>query len=101
MKTLIDLQNDHREFVVAMGWDNSKTPLESVALIHEEVAELGHELRQWKTDENAVSDELADVILRVIDLSAELGINIQKAVEFKITHNLANIEHHKAKGRRI
>jgi len=84
-----------------MGWDNTKTPLESVALIHEEVAELGHELRQKEINKEATGFEMADIILRVMDLAEEMEINIGGAVFDKISHNHSNIDAIKAKGRKI
>ena len=96
-----EAQEWHREFIVKMGWDNSKTALEAVALIHEEAAELGHELRQVNTDEKAVAAEMADIVLRVMDLAEDLNINIGGAVFDKISFNHQNIAHHKAKGRKV
>ena len=118
-----EAQKWHREFVVKMGWDNSKTPLESVALIGEEIGELAveldglnavkiaglmktfsqltHELRRNKFDPAKTGNELADVILRVLDLAGELDIDIGGAVFDKISLNHENIEAIKAKGRRV
>ena len=100
-KTLGDFQHAHRKFVIKMGWDNSKTPLEAVALIHEEAAELGHELRQGNIDRHKVGFELADLILRTVDLAGELGIDITSSTAAKIEYNIKNIATHKAKGRRL
>ena len=36
---------------------------------------------------NSVEDELADVIIRVLDLTSHLGIDIQKHVELKMKYN--------------
>ena len=91
----------HRKFIAAMGWNNSKTALEAVALIHEEVAELGQELRQRNTDEKAVALEMADIVLRVMDLAEDLSINLGGAVFDKISYNHANVEQYKKKGRAV
>ena len=84
-----------------MGWGNTKSPLEAVALIHEEVAELGQELRQHVIDLEKTGDEMADIILRTVDLAQEMGINLDAAVDSKIDKNMSNIARHKAKGRRV
>ena len=97
---LNNIQEKHRKFVVAMGWDNTKTPLEAVALIHEEAAELGHELRNREVNAEAISHELADIILRVVDLASELNIDIQQAVIDKLYYNHTHIEEYKAKKNR-
>lgn len=94
---LTEMQTDHRRFVVKMGWANTKTPLESVALIHEECTELGREFRRREFDKEAAAAEMADIILRTIDLAAELGINIQQAVIDKINYNFEHIDEYKAK----
>ena len=99
--TLTELQSMHSTFVEEMGWRYSKTPLESVALICEEIGELTHELRKKHLDYDACGDELADIILRAIDLAKEMNIDIGAAVECKARKNIANIDAIKAKGRVI
>lgn len=96
---LHQMQLDHREFIVEMGWANTKTPLEAVALFHEEVAELGHELRQREVSDSKVSDELADIVLRAMDLASDLQIDLEIAVLQKIAYNNNHIDDYKAKGR--
>ena len=96
-----EAQQWHRQFIEKMGWCNTKSPLESVALIHEEAAELGHELRQETIDMKKVANEGADIILRTMDLLHELGIDVGGAVFDKIAHNHDNVEAIKAKGRKI
>lgn len=96
-----ELQNKHAVFIAAMGWRNSKSPLECTALICEEIGELTHELRQYNIDNDAVASELADIILRAVDLASEMGLDIQAAVERKVRNNMSNIEQIKAKGRRV
>lgn len=98
---LEQLQIKHRKFVEDMGWAFSKTPLECVALIHEEAAELGKELRQPVLNKIFVGQELADIILRTIDLAKELEIDISQALLNKVKYNINNIKEHKAKGRKV
>tara|TARA_R110000782_G_scaffold85868_1_gene166839 strand:+ start:133 stop:447 length:315 start_codon:yes stop_codon:yes gene_type:complete len=99
--SLSEFALEHRKFIVAMGWDYSKSPLESVALICEEIGELTHELRQPIVDKEKAGQEIADIILRAIDLAYEMDIDPSAAVFKKIINNFDNIEKHKAKGRVI
>lgn len=101
MTDLREHQRRHRKFVIEMGWANSKTPLESVALICEEIGELTHELRVPVINVEAVGNELADIILRTIDLAGELNVDIDLAVEKKIDVNIDRIDEIRAKGRRV
>lgn len=89
----------HEQFIDDMGWRNSKSPLESTALICEEIGELTHELRQATIDRVATADEMADIILRVIGLAADLDIDMEQAVLNKVRKNRDNIEAIRAKKR--
>lgn len=95
------LQHKHDRFIREMGWRNSKTPLEATALICEEIGELTHELRQPTINRGKAGREIADIILRAIDLACELEFDIESFLVAKVDENLANIEHHKAKGRKV
>ena len=99
--TIQELQERHSEFIEAMGWRGSKSSLECCALICEEIGELTHELRAKVINHAAVCDELADIMLRTMDLASELNIHIAPAMKNKIEKNIENIERHKAKGRRV
>lgn len=78
----------------ANGWnvttphdfENSDYKIPSVlALIHSEVSEALEAFR--KNDKLNFSEELADTIIRVLDLTAGLGIDIDTAVLLKIEKN--------------
>jgi NTP pyrophosphatase (non-canonical NTP hydrolase) len=56
-----------------------------LALIHSEVSEALEAFR--KNDWSNFSEELADIIIRVLDCSGGLGIDIDSAVEEKIEKN--------------
>lgn len=56
-----------------------------LALIHSEVSEALEAFR--KNDKLNFSEELADTIIRVLDLTAGLGIDIDTAVLLKIEEN--------------
>lgn len=70
------------------GWHNKST-LEALALIASEVGEAVNEARGDVVSE-AFSSELADIILRTLDLAESLNINIQQAVINKLQKNESN-----------
>jgi len=59
-----------------------RTPI-CLALIHSEVSEV---LEKWR-DDKPIDKELADIIIRVFDLSKALNIDIGKAVVRKMLVN--------------
>lgn len=85
LKQLADKQFD---WVERMGWHN-KTVLEALALIASEVGEAVNECRHEKPSEN-FGEELADIILRTIDLAKCQNIDIEKEVEDKMKKNEIN-----------
>ena len=68
-----------------MGWHN-KTPLEYLALIASEVGEAVNECRGERPTD-ALGEELADIILRVVDLAQHCDIDIQAQVLRKMKIN--------------
>lgn len=58
-----------------------------LALIHTEVAEATEELRHAEVDWDKFSDELADIIIRVIDLAEVHDLSIGDAVVQKMEKN--------------
>jgi NTP pyrophosphatase (non-canonical NTP hydrolase) len=87
LTTIDGLMRAHYKWVDDMGWHN-KEPLESVALIHEEVAELGRELRGNVQDIDRIGEEMADVVLRVLDLAGQYGLNFQHRIINKYQRNI-------------
>ena len=78
-----------------MGWHN-KTVLEALALIGSEVGEAVNECRGEKpTDE--FGTELADIILRTVDLAHWQGIDLAKVISDKMAVN----EERGTRGRKI
>ena len=67
-----------------------------VALIHSEVSELLEALRQSDTDDEAVAEELADIIIRTMDLAGELGVDLERTIYEKVKRNkLRAFKHNK------
>jgi NTP pyrophosphatase (non-canonical NTP hydrolase) len=68
------------------GWNDK--PIETgtmLALIHSEVSEALEADR--KGDRENFAEELADVCIRVFDLSGSMGINLEKAILDKMERN--------------
>ena len=82
---LNDIAQIHFDWVEDMGWHN-KTPLEALALIASEVGEAVNECRH-ETPSEHFGEELADIVLRVVDLAHWQGINIEEKILAKIDKN--------------
>ena len=92
---LNELGAKHYEWVERMGWHN-KTVLEALALIASEVGEAVNECRGEKPTQ-LLGEELADIILRVVDLAQVQHIDLQQEVLKKMEIN----EQRGTRGRRI
>ncbi len=75
----IRVNNETNGFV----WDSERDVPTLLALIHSEVSEALEAYR----DEKPLDEELADVIIRVMDLSDRMKLNMDKAVSEKIEKN--------------
>jgi len=73
------------DWVERMGWHN-KLPLEYLALIASEVGEAVNECRN-ATPTEALGEELADIILRVVDFAQDQKIDIEAKVLAKMEKN--------------
>lgn len=79
---------------------------ESIALIHSELSEALEEWRVWKNTlywspdnkPEGVGAELADVLIRLLHLSATLGIDLDHIVGLKMEYN--NTRSHRHGGKR-
>lgn len=90
-----ELTNKHYAWVEKMGWHN-KTVLEALALIASEVGEAVNECRGELPTQN-FGTELADIILRVVDLAKVFNINLEEVISAKMALNQQN----GTRGRRI
>ena len=80
-----ELAKQNYDWVERMGWHN-KTTLEALALVASEVGEAINECRGEKpTPEFA--EELADIVLRVLDIAHWQGIDIEKELQAKMLKN--------------
>src|SRR5690606_8907487 len=108
MKTIPELQKEIHANAIAKGWyEKVKSIPEHLALIHSEVSEAleadrkdkycnpvslawfistqdeSHAIQEVFSDEikNTFEDELADIIIRVMDLAEFKGIDLQSHIE--------------------
>lgn len=80
-----ELAKQNYDWVERMGWHN-KTTLEALALVASEVGEAINECRGEKpTPEFA--EELADIVLRVLDIAHWQGVDIEKELQAKMLKN--------------
>jgi NTP pyrophosphatase (non-canonical NTP hydrolase) len=97
---LAELTERLREFAAARDWQPYHTPKNLVMALTAEVGELT-ELFQWLTPEEsanvmadgkraaAVRDELADVLLYLVQLADSVGVDLAAAAQAKIARNEA------------
>lgn len=93
-----ELEEVLAKFATERDWEQSHTPRNLALALVGEVGE-SCELLQWKSDENvtaalekpafveALSDELADVLISLVRLASVAGVDLEKAVTRKIEKN--------------
>ena len=107
MKELGSLQERVREFAAAREWGRFHSPKNLAMALSAESGEL-LEIFQWLTEEEsrslapaaraAASEEIADVLLYLIRLSDELGIDPIAAAQRKLVANAQKYPADKARG---
>jgi len=80
-----EIAEKNYQWVESMGWHN-KSVLEALALVASEVGEAINECRHEEPTP-ALKEELADIILRVLDIAHWQGINIEAAILAKMKVN--------------
>lgn len=93
---MIQLRDELREFCAARDWHRYHTPKNLVMALSVEAAELVEHF-QWATAEeschldaakrSAVADEIADVLIYLVELADVLGIDPLAAAHAKIGKN--------------
>ncbi len=89
-----------RKFTEDRDWDQFHTPTNLAKSISIEAAEL-LECFQWSDesfDINAVSEELADVMVYCIDMLDKLGLDADEIINAKMDQNEKKYPVNKAKG---
>jgi NTP pyrophosphatase (non-canonical NTP hydrolase) len=70
------------------GWWEVNRPIpELLCLIHSEVSEALEAYRDPESSENDLAEELADIVIRVLDMAEGIGIDIEKTIIEKHEYN--------------
>ncbi len=86
MKTLADWQKEIHALAREKGWWDEERPIpELLCLIHSEVSEALEAYRE--RDSHGVAEELADVVIRCLDMAAGLNIDLEAEIEWKHEFN--------------
>ncbi len=80
-----EIAEQNYNWVERMGWHN-KSVLEALALVASEVGEAINECRHEQPSE-AFGEELADIVLRVLDIAHWQGIDMEKTITDKMALN--------------
>ena len=104
---LTDLRERLRRFAAERDWQQFHAPKNLAIALSVEAAELLEHF-QWLSEEASrrlspaelakVREELADVLLYLVRLADELGIDLASAARDKIAHNAAKYPVAKARG---
>ena len=107
MTELEGLRDELRNFAAARDWDQFHSPKNLAMALTVEAGEL-LEIFQWLTEEQsrslepkahaAVSDEIADVLLYLVRLGDQLGIDPVAAAKRKLVENARKYPADKARG---
>lgn len=97
--TITELQKEIHETAKGKGWwDKERNIGELIALCHSELSEALEDIRNGYAPTHIVPPtavskpmgfpiELADVIIRVLDMAAGLDIDMEKAIMVKMNYN--------------
>ena len=91
MKEFEDLQKEVHQNAVDHGWwDNEREAPELLCLIHSEVSEA---LEGWrKGDMGNMAEELADIVIRTMDMAEYYGVNLIAEIKTKHETNKKGYE---------
>jgi len=84
-------------------WDSERNDGELIALIHSELSEALEALREGNPPSkkipefSATEEELADAVIRIMDMAAARNYRLGEAIEAKISYNLTREYRHGGK----
>ena len=104
-KTISQLQKDAHLTAKEKGWwDEPRTFLECIALIHSELSEAvecyrknGLQIPGETLTKDDLSVELADTLIRIFDMCQYYGIDLERALEYKMEFNKSRPYRHGGK----
>jgi NTP pyrophosphatase (non-canonical NTP hydrolase) len=103
-KSLYYMRREVREVNTKVGWYPANPPNtfgDYIALLHSEVSEMFEAYRNWGLEDatklqvvwdvlpkpEGVGSEAADVLIRLLDMCEEYGIDLEKEYERKLAYN--------------
>jgi NTP pyrophosphatase (non-canonical NTP hydrolase) len=114
LKTMADYEHYHDSLAClareihacakAKGWyGQERSPLELLCLIHSELSECCEAFRAGDPPDKhlpelrAVEVELADAMIRILDMGEALGLRLADAITAKVRYNWTRAERHGGK----
>lgn len=101
---LTDLQRDIHELAISKGWwDSERNDGELLALIHSEVSEILEALRHGNLRDphcpeySCAEVEMADVVIRCLDMAQARGYRLAEAIVAKHEFNRSRERRHGGK----
>lgn len=103
--TLLEIKSRVLEFVRVRDWERFHSPKNLSMALAAEAAELmehflwdSPEASVQRAKEDAVADELADIVIYAIEFANMTGIDLSKAIEAKMAKNARKYPVEKARG---